>query len=115
MVTKHLPISLGTSGGKKSVNVTTATQAVSILTKVYSSNGIEKLYAQLLAAKLNIKNGTNGSAVAGTIKDADAFLATYNASNWSKLTKADQQKIIDWAKKLDQYNNGEIGPGHCNE
>ena len=36
-----------------------------------ASNGINKLYAQLLAAKLNIANGANGSAVLQTITQAD--------------------------------------------
>jgi len=40
-------------------------------------NGITQLYAQLLAAKLNIRNGVSGSAVAATMA-ADKFLANYD-------------------------------------
>jgi hypothetical protein len=49
-VTKYLPIWLGKSTGTKSVQVTNASQAVSILQmNGTASNGINKLYAQLLA------------------------------------------------------------------
>lgn len=105
-VTPLLPIWLGTSGGAKSINVTTAAQAVSILSTM-GSNGINKLYAQLLAAKLNIANGASVPAVvASTIGNADAFLATNNWTNWSSLSKTVQQKVLGWMSTLDSYNNG---------
>ena len=60
VVSALLPLWLGTAAGAKSINVTTAAQAVSLL-KIGAgsngvkdaSNGINKLYAQLLGAKLN--------------------------------------------------------------
>jgi hypothetical protein len=115
-VTPLLPIWLGNAGGAKSVQVTSASQAVNILSMGlgYPSNGITKLYAQLLAAKLNIKNGADGSAVAGVITAADNFLAMYDYNDWSSLTKAQQKMVLGWMTTLDYYNNGYIGPGHCN-
>lgn len=114
-VTPLLPQWLGTAGGAKSVQVTTASQAVTILSMELGvpSNGITKLYAQLLAAKLNIANGADGSAVAGTIAAADAFLATYDYTAWASLSKAQQKTVLGWMTMLDAYNNGYIGPGHC--
>jgi hypothetical protein len=113
-VTQFLPIWLGTSGGAKSVQVTTAAGAASILgVPDSSSNGISKLYAQLLAAKLNIANGADGSAVASTIADADAFLATHDSGDWTSLSPAEQTTVLGWMTTLDNYNNGLIGPGHC--
>jgi hypothetical protein len=113
-VTPLLPIWLGTAGGTKSIQVTSAAQAVYLLSMSgNASNGINKLYAQLLAAKLNIANGADGSAVASTIAAADAFLATYNAADWASLTKAQQKMVLGWMTTLDWYNNGYIGPGHC--
>lgn len=114
MVTPLLPVWLGTSGGTKSVQVTSASQAVTLLSMSgNASNGINKLYAQLLGAKLNIASGADASAVNSTISAADAFLATHNASDWSSLTKVQQQQVLGWATTLDNYNNGLIGPGHC--
>jgi len=121
VVTSLLPVWLGTSGGTKSIQVTTVAQAVQFLgmrgsNNVFdASNGINKLYAQLLTAKLNIKNGADGSAVASTISSADAFLATHDSTDWGSLTKAQKQQVLGWMTILDNYNNGLIGPGHCSQ
>lgn len=112
-ITPLLPKWLGTSGGAKSVQVTSASQAVTILGIPVASNGIDKLYAQELAAKLSIANGADGSAVASTISAADAFLATHSDADWSSLTKTQQQQVLSWMTTLDNYNNGLTGPGHC--
>ncbi|HWR82073.1 MAG TPA: SdrD B-like domain-containing protein [Candidatus Deferrimicrobium sp.] len=116
LVTALLPKWLGTPGGLKSINVNTGQIAHDILTQdVYGdpSNGITKLYAQLLGAKLNIASGANGAAVSTTIAAADAFLATKNWLNWNSLTSTQKKNVLKWHYKLDQYNNGLVGPGHC--
>jgi len=113
---RPLPIHLGDTGGAKTVVVTTANMGVDVLKQsVFGtpSNGITKLYAQLLAAKLNILRGTNPAAVAGIIDDIDAFLATHNWLDWPSLSAADQDTILNWHGDLDDYNNGLIGPVHC--
>ena len=113
-VTPLLPLWLGTSGGMKSVHVTTAALAVSLLDRSGdASNGVNKLYAQLLAAKLNIASGANGSAVLQTITHADAFLAMHSAFDWNSLSSAQRQQVLAWMSTLDDYNNGMIGPDHC--
>jgi hypothetical protein len=104
---------LGTPNGAKSVAVT-STNVVSILS-FEGSNGIRKLQAQLLAAKLNIANGANGSSVQSTIAAADLFLAQNGANSWNDLSKAKKQKVLGWMSTLDDFNNGLIGPGHCSE
>jgi hypothetical protein len=114
MVTELLPIWLGTSGGAKSVQVTNATQAVNLLSMSGgASNGIAKLYAQLLAAKLNIANGASAAAVSATIGQVDAFLATHDLGDWASLTKPQKAMVLGWMTTLDGYNNGVFGPGHC--
>jgi LEA14-like dessication related protein len=119
MVTQYLPIWLGTPNGQYSVQITTAAQVVNYLNKFEdSSNGIRKLQAQLLAAKLNIANGASTQGIASIISSADAFLAAHPASDWTTagaLTKAQKNQVLSWATKLDNYNNGIIGPGHCSE
>jgi len=104
---------LGTLNGAKSVPVTSS-NVVSIL-KFDGSNGIKKLQAQLLAAKLNIANGADDSAVQNTISAADLFLAQNGANGWDNLNKAKKQQVLSWMNTLDRYNNGLIGPGHCSE
>ena len=119
VVTPLLPKLLGTSGGTKTQNVTTAALAVQFLSfngsnNVFSaSNGINKLYAQLLGAKLNFASGADGSAVAATVAAADAFLATHDSTAWNGLTKVQKAQVLAWMDGLDQYNNGLVGPGHC--
>jgi len=117
-VTQYLPIWLGTAGGAKSRLVNTAQLAVNYLSmNVYgtSSNGITKLYGQLLGTKFSIADGAADGDVAATIAAADAFLATHDYLDWSGLSSADKTMVNGWKDMLDDYNNGLIGPGHCDE
>ena len=116
VVTPLLPQYLGTQGGAKTISITTAKMAGDILSQaVYgtSSNGITKLYAQLLAAKLNLKTGADSSAVDSIIAAADKFLATRNYNDWSSLSSSNLALVDSWHDSLDDYNNGLTGPGHC--
>lgn len=68
---------------------------------------------QIIAAKLNSLNGASGSAVASTISAADSWLGIYPVgSNPGGQAREDG---ITMAGMLDQYNNGVIGPGHCED
>lgn len=118
VVTPLLPIWLGTALGVKSIDVTTAQIAVDILSqKVYGTpkNGITKLYAQLLGAKLNIASGADFSEIAAAITAADAFLATHNYLDWSSLSKDDKNMVLGWQGLMDDYNEGFVGPAHCSD
>ncbi len=85
--------------------------------RVYGSpsNGITKLYAQLLGAKLSIADGAGDGAVAMAIAAADAFLASHDWTDWNGLSTAQKDMVMAWHGMFDDYNNGEIGPGHCDE
>jgi hypothetical protein len=125
MVSPLLPQYLGTQflgmPLGKSIKIDTAAEAVQYLSFYGSnndfnaSNGINKLYAQLLAAKLNIANGADGSILAPTISAADSFLTTNDSLSWSGLSRAQKNQVLVWVTTLDYYNNGLIGPGHCSE
>lgn len=121
VVTQYLPRYLGTAGGTKTRFVDTAAKAVQYLSfygsnNVFAaSNGINKLYAQLLAAKLNIASGAAGSAAASTIGAADTFLASNDSLSWAGLSSKSQKAVLGWMSTLDGYNNGLTGPGHCDE
>ncbi|MCP4584231.1 MAG: DNRLRE domain-containing protein [candidate division Zixibacteria bacterium] len=116
-VSQFLPITLGNADGDKSVNVTNTRRARRILRQRFGRpfNGITKLYAQLLAAKLNIANGADDSDVAETITAADNFLSDHGRRSWYRLSSDDRNMILGWKDMLDDYNNGEIGPGHCDD
>lgn len=66
-----------------------------------------------IAAYLNDLNGADISAISGDMAWAASFFATHTPS--ATLTSAERAVVIATATKLDNYNNGLIGPGHCNE
>ena len=112
MVTQYLPIMVGDE------EVIAAARVVEILSQTDcggSSNGIVKLSAQLLGAKLNVANGASDFDVADVIAAADAFLETYDCEDWDSLAKSDKKMVLDWKDTLDGYNNGDLGPGHCDD
>ena len=95
-----LPITLGNT------KITTVDQAVYILSqKEGPSNGIVKLRAQLLAARLDIAAGADGSAIWGRISEADALLAAYDTASWGSLSKAQQQYVLSLKDVFDAFNN----------
>ena len=77
-----------------------------------AGNGLIALAHQLIAAKLNVANGANASAITATISSADALIGSMvvppigsgylHSSQTSALTDA-----------LARYNEGAVGPGHC--
>jgi hypothetical protein len=118
VLSQYLTITLGDEGGAKSLVVDSAAVAVDVLKmKTYgkNNNGITKLYAQLLAAKLNFAAGADDSAVADYVTDADAFLADHDYMDWDDLSDDDQAMVMMWQGAFDDYNNGDIGPGHCED
>jgi hypothetical protein len=101
----------------KGRNVSTAQDAVNYLSmKIYGapSNGITKLYAQLLGAKLNIAAGASNT-ISSTIIAADSFLTVKNYLDWSGLSKPQQSQVLSWMSALDNYNNGLGGVPHCSQ
>ena len=116
VVTPLLPIWLGTNGGAKSLAVTDRFIARDVLKmKTYgtNSNGITKLYGQLLGAKLSIADGADGTPVLAYIAAADAFLANYDWNDWNSISKQMQKDVLRWKRNLDRYNNGLLGVAHC--
>lgn len=115
-VTPLLPVNLGDMGGAKTLMVNDAATAVAIFKmKDYggSKNGIAKLYAQLLGAKLNMASGASTMDINDAMSEADAFLADHDWMDWDGLSAMDQQMVLAWKDMFDDYNNGYIGPGHC--
>lgn len=92
--------------------VYTAEELLSILNEPAKGNGLIILAHQLIAAKLNIFNGADPSAVAAAIAAADAQIGALVIPPVGDgfLSPA---SVSATATTLDNYNNGLIGPGHC--
>lgn len=102
---------LGGASGAKSEFVTSTSTAVAILSSS-DSNGINKLRAQLMAAKLNVSAGA-ANVVADTIAAADAFLSSAVPSDWKSLSPAQRKQVEAWKTILDNFNNGLLGVSMC--
>lgn len=79
-------------------------------------NAYYQLAYQYMAAKLNILNGANGSAIQPQITSAETLFGKYTPAQIAALkgSNATRKQFITLAGKLGNYNEGLIGPGHCN-
>ncbi len=69
---------------------------------------------QYMAARLNVLDGAATTpAVDAALAWATTFFSTYTPS--STLSKTLREQAIAYADLLDDYNNGDIGPGHCDD
>jgi hypothetical protein len=66
---------------------------------------------QWIAAKLNEASGASTDVLGGALDEAGDLLA----NNCGGLSGDDQDRAIELASLLDDYNNGVIGPGHCGD
>lgn len=94
-------------------------QALAILQSPSNGDASLILAHQLIAAKLNILvNGASSGSVSATVAAADAWLAANADADGtlpfgvSPASPAGSQ-ATPLANVLDQFNNGLIGPGHC--
>lgn len=76
-------------------------------------NPFYQLAHQYMAAKLNVLNGASSTTdVDNAISGAEALFNSLAAGS-NSLTDAQKSQANAWATLLDNYNNGLIGPGHC--
>jgi hypothetical protein len=68
---------------------------------------------QLIAAKLNIANGADGTPVTTTIADADAVLSLYpgRLPYGVRTNSTNGQRMVNDATTLERYNKGALTPG----
>jgi hypothetical protein len=93
-------------------NVTyTKSELLTILRTPPRGDATYILIRQLIAAKLNVASGADPAEIESTLADADAWLTEHPLG--SKPRGRDRQPGLDLAERLDDYNNGVIGPGHC--
>ena len=70
---------------------------------------------QYIAAKLNVLNDADDSAIATALAQAEALLAATTPATAAGLKGGAKNTWLNLATTLDRYNNGLIGPGHCSE
>ena len=84
---------------------------IAILKTPVKGNGLIQLSHQLIAAKLNIAAGASDSSIHTAISDADALIGNLVVGTDS-LPTSQTSALND---KLDAFNSGAIGPGHCGD
>jgi len=90
----------------------TQAQLLAIFNQPAGGNGLLILAHQLIAAKLNIANGADGSSVASTIAAADALIGNLVVPPGGSGFLS-PSSVNSLATTLDNFNNGVLGPGHC--
>ena len=91
-----------------------ASQLLQILNRPAQGNGLVILAHQLIAAKLNIANGADPTAVQQTVIDADSMIGGLMVPPIGNgyLSPSQTSNLTD---TLTDYNEGTIGPGHCDD
>ena len=82
-----------------------------LITPPAGGNAYYILAPQYIAARLNIENGADASAIGVALDWAYDFFSNYMPDD--ELDKDVRDEAIYYASILDQYNNGVIGPGKC--
>jgi hypothetical protein len=88
---------------------------IEVLNTSVSGNAYYILAHQYIAAELNFLAGADNSEVVDEFDEATVLFNTYTPSEIGSLGGSDatRKMFVELAEVLDDYNNGEIGPGHC--
>jgi hypothetical protein len=87
---------------------------MAILDNPAQGNGLVILAHQLIATKLNIASGADPSAVQQTVTDADSMIGGLMVPPIGNGYLPPGQ-TSNLTETLTEYNEGTIGPGHCND
>jgi hypothetical protein len=85
-------------------------QLLQIFKTEVKGNGLISLAHQLIAAKLNVAKGADPTAISAAIAQADLLIGSKNVLSGGYIHPSQTSALND---KLDEYNRGVIGPGHC--
>ena len=92
----------------------TQSQLLQILNQPAQGNGLVVVAHQLIAAKLNIAHGADPADAAQAISDADTMIGGFVVppigANYLPPSQTD-----NLTEALTEYNEGTIGPGHCDD
>ena len=91
----------------------TKMELLNILNNPGSGDASMILAVQLIAAKLNIANGSDPAPISSTITHADSLLSMFSGKlpYNVKPSSAIGQMMVNDGKTLDNYNNGLLTPG----
>src|SRR5437763_687645 len=91
-----------------------ASELLQILNRPAQGNGLVILAHQLIAAKLNIANGADPTAVQQSVIDADNVIGGLIVPpiGYGYLAPGQTSTLTE---TLTEYNEGTIGPGHCDD
>jgi hypothetical protein len=78
-------------------------------------NAYYLLARQYIAAKLNVEAGASAVEIASAITAAEQLLADTTLASARRLRGDDRREWIELAGTLADYNEGRIGPGHCDD
>lgn len=94
--------------------VYSAAELLAILNEPARGNGLLILAHQLIAAKLNLANGSDPTLISATIAAADAQIGNLVIPpvGGGYLTPS---SVSAKSQTLDNYNNGLLGPAHCGQ
>ena len=89
------------------------TELLAILNTPSGGDASLILAKQLIAAKLNIANGSDPTPVSGTITHADNLLSMFSGKLPYNVKPSSiiGQMMVNDANTLDNYNNGLLTPG----
>ncbi|HET7746525.1 MAG TPA: hypothetical protein VFM29_04435 [Vicinamibacteria bacterium] len=116
----HGPIPTGNNSNEWDVTALTLgtvsytdLEILSILNRPAAGNGLVSLAHQLIAAKLNVASGADDSAIVGAIAAADTLIGGLVVPPvGSGFLPPSATSALN--STLTQFNEGLIGPGHCN-
>ena len=83
-----------------------------------AGNAYYNLADQYMAARLNILDGASApSSVTNAIATATTLFSTYTPAQIGSLSGSNalRKQFVELAGILGSYNEGLIGPGHCDE
>jgi cysteine-rich repeat protein len=89
-------------------------QLIAILKTPVKGNGLLQLAHQLIAAKLNIAAGASDADVKAAIQQADALIGALVCPPEGEGS-LQTSVTASLTAKLDAFNSGEVGPGHCGD
>ncbi|HUS27159.1 MAG TPA: DUF4215 domain-containing protein [Kofleriaceae bacterium] len=92
----------------------TKAELIAILKTPVKGNGLIALAHQLIAVKLNIAAGASDVEIKASVTAADALIGSLVCPPKGNGELA-TNKTSSLVGKLDDYNNGKTGPGHCGD
>jgi hypothetical protein len=89
----------------------TEAQLITILKTPVAGDASLNLAHQLIAAMLNVANGSNPAPISATITDANGDLGTGTIPEGIAPSSTLGADMVDDANTLDSYNSGTLTPG----